>query len=308
MPIQTQPQLFVIGALHVDEIATADTPFILGESNPVSWIQRVGGVAANAARAASAAAPDTNITLLANCGNDANAQNLRSAMLETGVDVLTPYTNRCNAGRYCAVIQPNGDVLIGLADVSQAEAISAEAITEHLHKLRVDAILLDGNLSATTIKEFAAAPQTKTALMAVCVSPAKSDRFVESLAFLDVLFCNRQEAAALTAKIENAADGSVEPKLESLCSQGCAHIVMTDGANGVHIQSGRDHSHLTANAIENSHTLNGPGDALAGATAANLLTADITHQRLTEAVLTRGMPAAGAVLAGDNVAPLINTN
>lgn len=323
MPNEIKPQLFIIGALHLDEIATitsAAEPFILGESNPVRWTRSAGGVAANVARAA--AAPDANITLLANYGNDANGQHLRTALLKTGVDVLPMSQSRSHSGnsmgtgRYSAVVQPNGEMLIGLADVSQAEEISSAIILEHLNKHHFDAVLFDGNLSATTIGEFTTELRSKphpnnsnntySALMAVSVSPAKANRLVKSLPLLDVLFCNRQEAIALITEVEPTADISTEPMLNILCSQGCSHIVMTDGADGVHVQSNHEHTHIRVDAVRTPHSLNGPGDALVGATAAALLTGNITHQTLAEAVLNKGIPAARAVLTGEAIAPDIN--
>lgn len=316
MQNETKSQLFIIGALHLDETASAAEPLIMGESNPVRWTRSVGGVAANVARAAVGA--DAKITMLANYGNSATGHSLRATLLKAGVHVLPMNQNRkgLSTGRYCTVVQPDGELLIGLADVSQAEEISSATILQHLNKRHFDTVLFDGNLSATTMAEFTSKLRSKSLsihsanppinLMAASVSPSKAHRFVKSLAFLDVLFCNRQEAIALTTNIEPTVDVSTEIILSTLCSYGCSHIVMTDGAAGVHVQSNNERTHIRVEPVQSLLNFNGPGDALVGATAAELPADNITHQTLADAVLNKGIPAAQAVLTGDATPPNIN--
>lgn len=322
MPDETKPQLFVIGALHVDEIATAIEPFVLGESNPVRWTRRVGGVAANAARAAAFAAPQAGVNLLANCADDGDGASLVAAMQKTGVDVLAANLGHTGSGRYSAVVQPDGEVLVGLADVLQAEEISVPVIFDHLSRSACHTVLFDSNLSAATIDEFTRLQENHrqsshnseqlnyscNTVMAVSVSPSKALRLVNSLPFLDVLFCNRAEAIALVDAIGSDTDASTQSMLAALCAQGCSHIVMTDGAKGVHIQSKTKHTHIPVKPVPLSASMNGPGDALAGATAALIAAATITHSKLADAVLQNGIPAAQSVVTGDVSAPDIHPN
>ena len=316
MTDQTPNRIFIIGAMHVDEIASTDTQYILGESNPVRWTQRVGGAAANAARAASASKPNSRITLLANCGDSAIGQSLQSRLQSHGVEVLTTSLGNTDTGRYSAVVQPNGEVLIGLADVSQAEEITTAHILKELSKQQIGVILFDGNLSASTMTELSLTRRAELTrnhhtdyspkLMAVSVSPGKVHRLLRSLSSLDVLFCNRREALTLANKIDPSADGSNSASLNILSAQGCSHIVMTDGPHGIYIQSNEECSFLPTEPIHAPHTLNGPGDALAGATAAVFSTKNLTHENLAASVLKTGIPAAKAVLTGDALAPLID--
>jgi len=314
MPTPNPSTLLVVGALHVDEIAVACAALTLGESNPVNWHRSVGGVAANVARTAAASDQLESVQLLAVCGADADAAQLQSVLRSTNVDLLPIASNNASTGRYCAVLDVSGDVLIGLADVSQAEQMLFKQILTHIASNQPAAVVVDGNLAASTLADFAQHPNSIAApLYAICVSPAKAIRFVATLPTLDVLFCNRSEADAIAQalserdKTGQAQYENLSPQalLENICAAGCSHIVMTEGSAGVHVCSASGYEHIAVPAFDSPKTLNGPGDALAGATIAQMIGKPLSHAHLVNAIIECGLPAARAILAGQDKAPAL---
>ena len=305
--------LFVIGALHVDEIAHAAEKMIMGESNPVCWTRRVGGVAANVSRAVALTRQDINVHLIANCGTDPDGNQLRAVMQHCAIDFLSPDVADQSTGRYTAILQPGGEVLLGLADTAQAEQISFEAIAAQINLHTPRAVFFDGNLSSQTMIELCShstMPHSAKPYLrfGMCVSPAKAPRFIACLPALDLLFCNRSEAEAIVRQLGQPELPATRPEelLCKLCNTGCTHVVLTDGANGVYIGTGSYQSFEPVSPARQTRTLNGPGDALAGATSARLVDQSVTHSAVVDAVCRFGIPAASAVLAGDNQAPLLD--
>jgi len=282
-----------MGALNLDEIATSETTLLLGESNPVHWHRRVGGTATNIAVAAARTHRLPKVQLLANCGHDTRADGLISALTKINVEVLATDASPYGPGRYSAVLQPDGEVLIGLADAAQAEALSLTLISELNVLETANTVVLDGNLSSAALREVSRHLAGHCSVIGVCVSPGKSSRFTSALPFLDAFFCNRQEAVAI---LETNIDPS--DSVKQICAMGATHTILTDGENGIYVGSRTQCTHLPVPSIDSVHTLNGAGDALTGATAAQLCGHSITHDLLVAAITEYGIPAAKAVISG----------
>lgn len=307
MTNNSTPRFLVIGALHVDEVATAKAPIITGESNPVSWARYAGGVAANLARSA-ANHTNASVILLANIGADKDANDLASALANTGVDVKPMRSTDSQTGRYSAIVQNDGSLLVGLADVEQAQAITLADVKKIIDLKSADAVVLDTNLSAAALSDITneiRCAYTSCLICALGVSPSKIIRLKPSLTNVDILFCNELEANALANGYHT--DELLEPSalLSRLSNLGCKHIVMTCGTNNVEVYSGHEHSSIEVPKIDSSSTVNGPGDALAGATLSEILQGSLTHQNLVQTVTHAGIPAAANVVTGVHTAPAL---
>lgn len=316
MTLSQNPNLVVVGALHVDEIATSARPLTLGESNVVTWQRSAGGVASNVARAAAMTTaptqhPEHPVTLIANCGDGTTGLALQQALSQAGVQVKATHKNVNHTGRYTAVLQPNGEVLVGLADVAQAEDIEVSHVIPHLPTPHPVTLVLDGNLSKQCLTDLSAL-QTQS-IIGLCVSPEKAPRFLDALANLNVLFCNLSEAKTLVIAAQKSIPDStpMEPETalepeslgETLCHTGCKHIVMSLGSNGVLVTSQKQQTHIEVVPVDAPSTLNGPGDALAGATVTQCATSELSHEDLVQAIKHYGLPAARCVITGEHKAP-----
>ncbi len=290
-------QLTVAGAIHLDDVAYPIAPLVPKASNPVRWVQSVGGVAANAGCAAQRAGFSTISTeLVAAVGDDAPARSLASA-----VSALSGLTTRFMpligqpTGRYSAVMNQDGELYIGLADVSLAEQLSAEHILPK--NAPTQALLLDANLSLTCIESVCARAMARNiTVAALSVSPAKAVRLLSVAPDIALLFCNRREAMALTGNVINA---SLQLPLHDLADQlldaGFKQLVLSDGSAPVLIHDSQGRHFIDVPFISHTHSVNGAGDAMAGATMA----AWLAGHSLSDAVAQYGLVQAAAVVRGE---------
>ncbi len=294
----------IVGALHVDDIATSRQGLIARASNPVSRHQRVGGVAANAALAAVAIASDGNcfagqqIAFAAAIGTDAVAAQLENTLREAGIRPCLQYLPGCMTGRYIAVLEPDGELYIGLSDVALAESLDATKVPLQTEQNVCQALLMDANLSErclTNLSKLAGAAGIIQAAMSV--SPAKSRRLLSMASSLDLLFCNRREAIALAAT-DFPVDVHIDLLADALLDQGFSQFVLTDATSPVVVQNRQARHHVPVPALESASSVNGAGDALAGATFA----AWCAGAELADAVHRFGLPMAARVVTGKQVA------
>src|SRR5690606_13913788 len=159
--------------------------------------------------------------------------------------------------------------------------VAAEAVQ------RADALFLDANLPAEVLRRAASRPRAGRRA-AGAVSPAKAPRLARIIAYLDVLFCNVREAAALLAITLPAAEERAALLAAALARLEVRRAVVTDGAAGLAVlDRGSVHrlAALPAPAVDGT----GAGDALAAAS----LTGLIAGGDLLASVRDLGLPAAG---------------
>ena len=290
-------RLLIAGATHIDDVARAQTPLIKHASNVVSWTQHIGGVAANAACSAARAltpAHNANIEFLAAVGDDAIASQLVSTLETSGITTRFKRFANTPTGRYSAVMGHDGELFIGLSDVSLAERLEHTAVEELSSLHNATAILLDANLSQECLTGIALqAKQACVLIAAMSVSPVKTQRLVVSAPHIDLLFCNRREAHAM---IPHATEGaSLISLADGLSHLGFSRFVLTDGQAPVMVQDGAIREQLSVKHIDCTHHVNGAGDALAGATFA----AWATGTNLVESVQMFGLKASNQVVTGE---------
>jgi len=320
---KVQKHLEIIGAVHIDDIATPSESLVSYASNPVKWEHRLGGVASNAACAAARynnEQKSLSITLSAAVGDDSSSHSLYQTLIQLGVTPKFQIKKNSATGRYSAVMTHDGELFIGLADVSLAESLSAKEIIVRLGDSALDqspketkklshesdseptsansALLLDANLSSTCLSELSSwAKKHSLPCAAMCVSPAKSVRLSPISSLIDILFCNRREALALTTdQPDNAPLWQLADAL-TLC--GFNQFVLTDGSEPLIVQSSSERITVDISKARSTQNVNGAGDALAGASMA----AWLNGYTLIEAVREFGLGQARAVVEGSLQSP-----
>lgn len=291
------PTIVAIGALHVDEIARPFEPLEADASNPVNWQQLVGGVATNAARIA---ALHVATTLIAAVGDDANGQWLTNMLHDENIATALVTLANCSTGRYTAVLNSDGKLFVGLADVTLAESLDITAIQQRLPTTAPAAIMLDSNLTTDVIEAVvdcanqAATRERATQLVAINVSPFKAHRFVPVAARIDLMFCNRNEAARIAGKNTHSA---LPLLADALQNAGFKGFVITDGADKLLVQDTDNRTIIAIPPTPVTGNVNGAGDALAGATTADW----VQGKSLAASVFDTGLPAARSVLQGNQI-------
>ena len=304
--------LVLVGALHVDELVWPEDALVARASNPVRRTQRPGGVGANVARAAArtGALP---VALVAATGDDDDARRLVASLAEAGVDCRAVAVPGRPSGRYTAVHDADGELFVGLADTGLAETLDAATVRTRLDDIDPLALVVDTNLSGGCIDDLLAADAARAVgangrrvpRVALAVSPAKAARLATTARSIDLLFCNRREAAALGAR---ATDAPLERHADALLAAGFARFVLSDGAAPLLVQTPAARTAVTVPPLPRARSVNGAGDALAGATLGRWLAPKraagepvrvvepLDDATLADAVRTAGLPAAAAAL------------
>jgi len=259
-PEPATKNILIVGGLLVDDIAISTENLRPGCSNPVRWHHCLGGVATNVARVA---AQQVGVLLIACTGDE---------------------------------------LFVGLANSSLVEQMRWSDIEKRLPEWRPEAIVLDANLSQSCLNEsitaLASHYETRVPFFALSVSPAKSVRWLNVADKVDVLLCNRREAAALTkldwqCNINTLADG--------LSTRQFSSFVITDGGEPILVQERQTRTFVPVPDIDINTNVNGAGDAMAGAAIVEM----VKGQGLAQAISVAGLSAARAVLIGESVSPSI---
>ena len=294
--------LLIIGAVHLDDIAQPDYPLVSHASNPVAWTQRIGGVAANAACAAARTLDKPTkdlVEIMAAVGDDFTASQLKQALNSAGVGTRLMKFKGAPTGRYTAIMTHDGELHIGLADVSLAERLGESE--DHIAGLNnVQAVLVDANLSEkylTTITQQT--NQHDFLLAAMSVSPVKTLRLLSIAGQIDLLYCNRREALSMNSQLPDNA--SLTELADGLCRAGFTQFVLTDGSSPLLVQDPLQRVELEVANLESTHNVNGAGDALAGASFA----AWSNGMELVQAVQEIGLAQAAMIVCGDHNSPMI---
>jgi len=286
------PGLTCIGSLLVDDIAKPQQILHAGASNPVRWTQSVGGVAANVARAA---ALRTKTTLISAAGNDIPSLLNHPSLHQVDCQWIK---HDSAFDRYTAVLNEHGDLFVGLASTELAESLNLAAI-QPLLRQPTQAYAIDANLSTECLLElveYIDNEHTGSLIAALPISPEKAIKWRECASKVDILFCNRREAAALIGQQTHSTTDTLA-LIHALADCGFNNTVLTDAAKPIKVMQRGQVSSIEVPATSITGTVNGAGDALSGATLSHYL----KTKDLAQSVSKAGLIAAQCVLSGSTV-------
>lgn len=285
----TMPRLLAVGGAHIDRRGRVAGEYVAAASNPGVMREEIGGGAFNAARAA--AARGASVSLMSLRGGDAAGGMVASAIAGAGIaDLSVTYLDRATPS-YTALIDREGELIAGLADMGLYEAGFARQLGRRAFRDAAggaDALLLDANLPEPALRRALAA--TGAPCFAIAVSPAKAVRFAALLDRLALLFMNRREAAALV--------GAAEPPdlVAGLRAAGLRAGVVTAGGGAVIAFEGARGLRLQPPSMPAIADVTGAGDALAGAAVAALMRgapfAEALREGVAAALIAVASPAA----------------
>ena len=277
----TRTDIACIGAAHMDRIARCREAFVWRASNPVTVMSSHGGVARNVAL--NLARLGQRVKLVSVLGEDEEGAAISAELCSAGVDLsdVTRLTGLSTAS-YTAVLDPTGELMVGLADADIYENLGAAHLKALMPSLAAWPFwVADANLPEAGIGALVEGAPNGVALSALAVSPAKALRLVPHLSHFDMLFANRAEASALLRRPVETATEALEAG-EVLRALGPEQVFITLGADGVAVAASGMHEVLPALEARVVN-VNGAGDAFAAGTLAALCT---------------GAPVAKAVAAG----------
>ncbi len=188
-----------IGGINMDRKLKALQPLLDASSNPCIALESPGGVARNVAE--NLARLGLRTQLLGALGADSTAQTILNHLHSLGVDTSACHVDaQGNTGSYTAVLDAQGQMIIGMADMAITEQLTPEALLNTgLASSDQGARLwmADMNVPEASLKWLAQhAREQQRRLVMLAVSEPKMERLPHDLQGVDTLVLNRGELAA----------------------------------------------------------------------------------------------------------------
>jgi pseudouridine kinase len=280
-------RIVCIGAITVDYTLLLHDAPVSGTSNPASRSRAGGGVAHNVA--CNLSKLDCAVSLVSVVGDDNEGRALIDGVRRHGIDTthvaLVPGKS---SGSYTAILQPHGELHIGVSDLSICDAMDSQFLIAQWPALpAADFVFADTNLPMDSLAELVARCRAESRTLCVdAVSVAKARRLPASLDGIDTLFANSDEAAV----IAGSALGDPGMLANAICERGARTAIVTRGAAGLWWSSAGRQGHCPALPVA-VRDVSGAGDALIAAFIAGKL----RGQSLLEC-LRMGLHAAAATV------------
>jgi pseudouridine kinase len=231
--LPTTEPILVAGGANLDRAAKCIGPARMATSNPVAIRESFGGVARNVAE--NLARMGLPVRLMTAVGDDASGAALLKHAREAGIDTGPSLIVGGGAtGTYTAMLDPGGEMVIGMSDMAVTETWTLEAINSRRKlwastRMRV----VDLNLPKELIAEFIEdSRRSGASLVIVAVSEPKMNRLPKSLQGVSTLILNAGELAVWTGR-KSKSLASMQAACSQVLDQGAGSIVVTLGGEGV---------------------------------------------------------------------------
>jgi pseudouridine kinase len=236
------PDVLCIGGINLDRKLKAVQPLLDGSSNPCIAVESPGGVARNVAENLARLGFQTQ--LFGALGADSASQTILNQLHSIGVDTdACLVDNSGNTGSYTAVLDANGQLVIGMADMAITEQLTPDALMNAglaSNHSTARLWMADMNLPEATLKWLAQlAREQQRKLVMLAVSDPKMERLPHDLRGVDTLVLNRRELAAWrdwfdgTASTQAITLAEIGILFAKLQAAGLQRLVVTLGEAGV---------------------------------------------------------------------------
>lgn len=217
-----------VGGANLDYTLRLDEDIILGTSNPVSSSTSLGGVIRNVAE--NLARLNHPVSLMTCVGDDSAGDTVlkesKKLMDVFASDVITGATT----GSYYSVIEPNGNMHVGFANMAINDHMTRSWIIEHKRHLRLSTwILTDTNVQKDALEalvEFA--NNENKNLVIIGVSGPKMARVPDDLSGVHTMICNVDETQAYF----DTKETKIETLVQLWKNKGIRHVIITHGKAG----------------------------------------------------------------------------
>jgi len=250
-----------IGAAHVDRHGVLRGPLIPGTSNRGDLRTDFGGVAGNVAE--NLARLGRRASIVTRVGDDEAGRQVTQRLADLGVDTSLCEVSTMHAtATYTAILESNGELVVGLADADIYEELDPPALERRLPGLREhDYWFVDTNIPAVSVAWLlSVAGEIPVAVDAVSVERARGLRPL--LPRIPVLFANMMQAAAIVG-----VERFVHPRhaANPLRELGARSGIVTGGSLGIAVWWGDDLKAFPALEAQ-PRDVTGAGDALVAGT------------------------------------------
>lgn len=230
--VNQQDVIVCIGAANVDKKIKTDTKLKSYTSNPVTSTTSIGGVARNVAE--NLGRLGNQVSLISVSGNDSEWAYIK--------ELSSPFMNLDNVvtiegqstGTYTALLDSEGEMYLGLADMSIYDCMTPEVLSKlSSHLQHANCIVMDLNCPKETIEYVCAFAQKQgIKLVLITVSEPKMDRMPKQLSAVDCLIINKGETAAyFKTPLDSAED--TEKAVQQWIDLGIKRVVLTAGGENL---------------------------------------------------------------------------
>lgn len=235
--IQSQNKIICFGAANFDIKHKSIQQPILETSNIVKTTWSPGGVARNVSE--NLMRLGVSVILISRLGNDEKGRCLIKSMEQSGMDVSgMTHSPSLPTGTYTALLTPEGELVVGMADMDIYEELTPLVISPIISKVKTASYwILDANLPEETLKYIAKKSLSKTKLWVVGVSIPKIKRVPSVLSRLNGLILNVDELSAIFGTKSQSLD-TIKKSCTELRNKGVENVVVTRGKQGVVLASG----------------------------------------------------------------------
>lgn len=234
--------ILCIGGANLDRKLKAHDALQAASSNPCTSTESPGGVARNVAD--NLARLGLQVQFASAMGCDAAADVLLQGLQALGVDThLCARSAHGNTGSYTAVLDTQGQLILGMADMALIDTLTPARLQEAgfvAAASQADLWMADMNLPAATLTWLAAlADEHRKPLVVLAVSDPKMNRLPTSLRGVDTLVLNQGELRALCAQrawpllVDPLTANAVMDVFAPMHNEGLRALVVTCGEAGV---------------------------------------------------------------------------
>lgn len=283
-----------IGGANVDRKFKMKKKTIMGTSNPASVTGSVGGVARNIAENLGRLGHD--VKLLSIAGNDSEwklIEEVSSPFMSTD---LTKSFDELATGTYTAVLEPDGEMLLAMANMDIYEKMTPAYVARNeTALLAASCIVIDLNCPKDTIEYVRKLAKSRDIPLAVIpVSGPKMDRLSEDLTGITWLVLNRDEAEQYWESSIEAMEDWKESARKFL-ERGVENVLITGGKEGVFAASKSAIEHYEALQAQELRDVTGAGDAFSSGVIHSFL-----HRRDFAETIRSGLMNAAKTLQSES--------
>jgi pseudouridine kinase len=264
------------GGIKLDRKLKALQALHTGSYNPCVATESPGGVARNVAE--NLARLGLRVSLAGQLGQDAAAQTLLPALQALGVDTRACFIAPSgNTGSYTAVLDAQGQLVMGMADMALTEQLTPELLANAGLAQEAKLWMVDMNLPAASLAWLAQrAHAQRQQLVMLAVSDPKMSRLPDDLRGVDTLVLNQGELQALGLHLGWPFDpgNDVPSAFAKLHAAGLQRFVVTQGEAGVVCMEAHHPAvHVKPQLTQaiHVHDVSGAGDAFCAGLCASFL-------------------------------------
>ena len=252
-----------VGTSNVDIQGFASSPVIAQDKNPEGTIEVwAGGVARNIGE--NLARWNIPVTMLTAVGDDAHAEKILNDSIHAGIEMTHVLKLQdCRSGAYISITDTDGDLFVGLTDMSIASEMTVEYFRSKQFVLEnADILVLSPCVSLEVIGYLCRCFKDKPIFVDV-VSKGYVPRLSEYLGHFHTIKANLYEAEELSGiRIESTTD--LIRAADSILENGVQRAVISLGKDGL-LYKDSEGAVLRKRTKEVTEMVNaaGAGDALA---------------------------------------------